>query len=660
MKIRKGEILFFGRLFLIFAASAASSVYAEEAVPSADRDDLERLQETVDHLTDLATQTRLNADYVPGMVTVFYGRDLEDRGIRSAGEALNLVPGMNLSHTSHIYWKTVVRGVPRPFAAGHVKLLLNGTPLTTTFGIDLVSNLPIEQVDRIEIVRGPGSAIHGEYAVTGVMNIITCEEGSRAYGAVGSYGTLRGGGLLSLDFPDSDLKVSLNISGAESEGADVNVGPGEMVDIATVDDGFGNNHFGNNHRDSRAGLLSLKWRRTSLRAHLLESNRDRWYRTRQISVAARQGLFLTPSLRADAELSFLKRKFDSDLEGRAPSAWQDSPEGWVYEFNYDEKKVHAGLDLTWSIKDRQRLLFGYSFTRSELSDVWREVDPEERYKGDDRRINSLRLQEEWQPHDQVILIGGVRYDHYDDIGEQFSPRIAAVFRLNKQRGAIRQHVLKAQYGRAFRPPTFLETRAIGSGLDADPETTDTYELGYITRKFDEVCRITVFHSDLNARIDGFSDKLGRYYVNGLELEYARPLIPNFLELDVNLSYARTEDRETGDKIPESADWLTNIGLTFNAFRWLSLSLLLHSAFERNEDPAFGAGDLDDSHLLDFTARVRYPAIEGLTLRCGVKNLFEEDIRFPYERAEWGYGNDSGAPGDDRPGRFWWVSLSYKL
>ena len=181
MGITRSSIYFLGAVFLLFAT--AGDGYAQGEASPANREDVAGIEEIVAQLTDFAVQTHLNADYVPGMVTVFYGRDLENRGIRSAGEALNLVPGMNLSHTSQIYWKTVARGIPRPFSAGHVKLLLNGIPLTTTFGIDLVPNLPIEQVDRIEIVRGPGSAIHGEHAVTGVMNIVTREQSNRVYGS---------------------------------------------------------------------------------------------------------------------------------------------------------------------------------------------------------------------------------------------------------------------------------------------------------------------------------------------------------------------------------------------------------------------------------------------------------------------------------------------
>lgn len=680
MNIGGRSVLFFGGLFLIFALTVGNGVAREESLSTSlenaediesapspgGQENAEEIERIVSRLTDLAIQTHLNADYVPGMVTVFYGHDLENRGIRSAGEALNLVPGMNLSHTSQIYWKTVARGVPRPFSAGHVKLLLNGIPMTTTFGIDLVPNLPIEQVDRIEIIRGPGSTLHGEQAVTGVVNIITLERGNRVYGGIGSYRTFRGGGLASLVLPDHQLRMSMSLSGAESEGADVSVGPAEMdflegenstdriTGLEEIDGGFSSSY-----RASKAGIFSLDWRDTSIRAQWLESNRDAWYRSDQAVVSISQHAALTPSLEADAAFSFLKRKFDSDLQdGVRSNALPENSEGWIYEYDYDEKRLQGGIDFLFRTGGGSRTLFGYSFTHSSLSDVKRASVPEEVYEGDDRHIHSLRIQEQWQLHDRIVLTGGVGYDHYSDFGEQFSPKIASVFRLNAQRSAIRRHILKIQYGRAFRPSTFLETRSVLNASNTEPETIDTFEIGYITHKFEETFRATAFISKLTACISGIPCRRDTYDIRGFELEYSRPLFPDILGLDADLSYAVTENRDTGDEIPGSANWLSNIGMTYTPLPWLSVSLRLHSVFGQNRDVFMAAGDPENIHLLDATWMLRPPGNRNWTLRIGVKNALEEDIRLYPVRVEQGETDGFVVPGEERPGRFWWMSLSY--
>jgi iron complex outermembrane receptor protein len=664
MGIKSGSIFFLGSLLLLFAATGGG--YAQEEVSPATREDVGSIEKIVAQLTDFAVQTHLNADYMPGMVTVFYGRDLENRGIRSAGEALNLVPGMNLSHTSQIYWKTVARGVPRPFAAGHVKLLLNGIPLTTTFGIDLVPNLPIEQVDRIEIVRGPGSTLHGEQAVTGVVNIVTLETGDRVYGSIGRYRTFRGGGMTSLMFPDHQLSMSLNVAGTQSKGADVEVGAAELAyldGVARAGDagtsGFEeiDGAFDEGYRASRAGILSLDWRETSFRAQWLESRRDEWYQTEQLVGAVRQHFAPSPSLEVDAELSFLKREFDSDLENGIEYVLPDNSEGWIYEFDYNEQRLEAGVDLAWQIDADNRFLFDYAFSHSDLSDVVRQLDPDTIYEGDDRQVNSIRFQEQWQAHDRILLTGGVGYDHYSDIGGQVSPKIASVFRLNARRGSIRRHILKIQYGRAFRPPTFLETRTVLNASGPEPETIDTFEVGYITRKFDGAFRITAYRSKLTACVEMPGER-EVYDINGVEVEYSKSLVPDLIGLDANLSYTATKNRDSGNEISGSADWLSNIGLTYTPFHWLSLSLQLHSVFNRNEEASVDADGPEDTHLLDATARLQFPGNQDWTLHLGVKNAFKEDIRLYTAQREGGEAYDFVAPGFERPGRFLWMSLSY--
>ena len=67
---------------------------------------------------------------------------------------------------------------------------------------------------------------------------------------------------------------------------------------------------------------------------------------------------------------------------------------------------------------------------------------------------------------------------------------------------------------------------------------------------------------------------------------------------------------------------------------------------------------EDTHLLDVTALLRYPRNQDWALRFGVKNAFEEDIRLYSVQTEQSEAHDFVVPGDERPGRFWWMSLSY--
>ena len=115
------------------------------------------LMELFDNVTEIATKTKLNADYVPGMVTVLHGVDLEARGIQTVWEALGLVPGFESSFQSQGTRLLQIRGAGGVVFSGNAKILLNGISINSTFQAisTTVLNISPELIDRIEIIRGP-------------------------------------------------------------------------------------------------------------------------------------------------------------------------------------------------------------------------------------------------------------------------------------------------------------------------------------------------------------------------------------------------------------------------------------------------------------------------------------------------------------------------
>ena len=301
------------------------------------------------------------------------------------------------------------------------------------------------------------------------------------------------------------------------------------------------------------------------------------------------------------------------------------------------------------------------------ADHYEETVPEARkqqFENRDRLVSSITLQDEFQVSDQLALTGGLRYDHYDDIGEKLSPRIAAVYRINKHRGARRRHILKAQYARAFRPPTFLEIYAMDdpgkNASDIESETIDTYELGYVYRDMSTVGRITIFYSDIEARVGEIGRNLRRFHSKGVEVELERALIPDVLKLDGNFSYADTEDQDTGDAIPEAANWLANIGLIYQPCQMLSLGLQYRYVGDREDKPENG-GNTGQYHTVDITASLFRLGIRNLTLRGGVKNLFEDDMRYVSQTGGNDYiENDFSHAEVSHPSRWWWIEISYEF
>ncbi|MDY7033898.1 MAG: TonB-dependent receptor [Thermodesulfobacteriota bacterium] len=644
-----------------------------EHISPADQEELEKLKKTVDYLTDIVTKTRLNADYVPGIVTVLYGDDLEARGVRTVGEALTLVPGINLFLTSRNSWKTVIRGVSKTFASGQMKILLDDMPMTTSFGIDLIPNMPLEQVERIEIIRGPGSAIHGEFAYAGVMNIITRSKGNRVFGSAGSHDMYLGGGVFSNDYTGKDLELSFNLAGMTDAGSDItavstyDVGTAQGNDTSVIIDPADVNVS----KSYGAGLFKLNYNDFSLRAHLIENAQDDSHRSNRWGVMANQTLNLTSSLKAEIHTGLQSQTYDTDdmYPYTLESAYTYSDD-WIYEFNCDERLFHGGAELIWNGWDHQTLLLGWSFAKTELEYIRREdIYDIQHFEDTDRLLNSIFVQDEFRISDRFTLTTGLRYDHYDDIGDNFTPRIAAVYRLNKRHSATPQHIVKAQYAQSFRPPTFLEMRIVdGQENGDDPtielETADTYEFGYIYRSLDMVWRVTFFYSDLEARLDEVESIENRehYLIKGVELELEHSFISDALKLDSNLSYADSADGDMEQDLPEMADWIANVGIIYQPFKILSLALQYRYVSDLQGKSQDSSNLMPGYHTVNITFNLFNLGLKGLTLRAGIKNLFEEDIPYSSD-IDNGYVSGSSYfsyPEDSPQARWWWFKVSYEF
>src|SRR5688500_1557659 len=122
---------------------------APAAAQSDDEQLLNELMAVVDEGTAVATQTRMNVDYVPGMVTVLEGPLLASLGARTVLDAMGLVPGVMSYVGNGGEPVLLVRGVAFPFNSGNVKVLVNSIAMSREgAGVSSsVMHMPIEQVE---------------------------------------------------------------------------------------------------------------------------------------------------------------------------------------------------------------------------------------------------------------------------------------------------------------------------------------------------------------------------------------------------------------------------------------------------------------------------------------------------------------------------------
>ncbi|MBI3349865.1 MAG: TonB-dependent receptor, partial [Burkholderiales bacterium] len=166
--------LFFRPVSLVGACWLAAH---SMAVAQALTDEDELAQVYADKTTiSIATGAPQALRRAPAVATVITAQDIAAMGATGIDEVLESVPGIHVSRSNNTFAPLyLIRGIHSEFNA-QTLMLLNGVPLTTLFvgnrGLGW-GDMPVENIARIEIIRGPGSALYGADAFSGVINVIT-------------------------------------------------------------------------------------------------------------------------------------------------------------------------------------------------------------------------------------------------------------------------------------------------------------------------------------------------------------------------------------------------------------------------------------------------------------------------------------------------------
>ncbi|MGB1540279.1 MAG: TonB-dependent receptor plug domain-containing protein, partial [Rickettsiales bacterium] len=156
-----------------------------------------------------ASKSKERAFDVAAAITVITNEDLRRSGYTNVMDALRMVPGMQVAQISTPSWSVGSRGFGDEYANKLLVMIDGRSIYTSTFsGVfwDEV-NLPMEDIDRIEVIRGPGATIWGANAVNGVINIVTKEskytQGAYLSGGAGNYEKMFGEGRSGGKFGDN-------------------------------------------------------------------------------------------------------------------------------------------------------------------------------------------------------------------------------------------------------------------------------------------------------------------------------------------------------------------------------------------------------------------------------------------------------------------------
>jgi vitamin B12 transporter len=481
-----------------------------------------------------ATRSALPRDRVPASVTVLTGERLRREGIVTVADALRQVPGVALAQSASYGSATslFIRGGESKFT----KVLVDGVPVNDAGGAFDFSSLTTDNVDRIEIVRGPSSVLYGSDAVAGVVQVFT-RRGTR-----GLHGELavRGGG-----FGTSDLEGALRGAAMPANAAlDWSVGAARHRTA-------GYQAFNSAFRDNTAsallhaalgraeGQLSLRYGDLALHfptdgsGQVVDSNAV--HREDRLALGAGGGVRLSDALALRANFA------SNDVHGVTDDQ-PDSPgddQGYYYSTADRTRRRSGDLRLELALPRASQLTVGGQVEREwQASATTSNFGPNGFTAA--RRTSGVYAQLLLQPSERRTATVGGRYEHNERFGDFWTWRAAASARVTEGTR------FRASAGTAFREPTFLENYGsdfvIGNpGLA--PEQSFSVDAG-VEQAFGDVGRLsaTWFANSFRNLIDYVYSatepnyfNLARTRASGVELE-GRAELPAGFHGDASFTY----------------------------------------------------------------------------------------------------------------------------
>lgn len=659
-----------------------------------DESDMAELMAMLEAETDVATNNRMNADFVPGMVSVMHGEELKQQGARNVAEALDRVAGIYVTEGNRGEYRVQVRGVGTTLAGSNIKILLNGLPMNSAVSgaADSVLRIPIAQIQRIEVIRGPGAALYGEYAMTGVVNVIT-RTGENAVGIRGGSDNYLQGDAMVAGVSDSGVSWQANVSawGRDETGRQSNpdnfARQGQGHSPGPVDDDF----------DGNLLLASVEYQGYQLSTQFIDVRRGDYFgrnaladwdtnrsREQLIGLAFNKHWIVSDAITSALTLSGLQTEYrDSatltipegvDPPGPAPLITED-----VYRQNSNTSRQYwADLKFNFELAHNHNLLWGVGYADLDVTEsdgqaivpgvlVHQVSETEvEVLDGSRRRITSSYLQDQWRVIEALEVTLGARYDHYDDWGDSWSPRLAAVWQ------PLDAHIFKFQYAESFRPPTLAESYPgpdlfLGTTTTSDvtAEELQSTELAYIYRDSGRILRATVFKTDIDNLIEFFQNpgdppvfrNRGEIHSWGGELEWEEYLGRNW-KLVSNVSYVDATDTVIDDTLVGAVQWLGNATVAWDISPAVNLSGRLRYVGEQQGwSDRVRAGQLDsfDAYTtLDTVVSWENPlGVRGLELQAGANNLLDQSYEIVPNPAQY-------PTGLTEEGRAVWVSAAYQF
>jgi len=391
---------------------------------------------------------------VAASVTVITAEEIERYGWTSLDQALDATRGFFITY-DRIYTYAGLRGIGRPTDFNtRILILVDGQSVYNQLvGGSAVGNdlaIDMSMVERIEIIRGPGSALYGSHAMLAVINVITKSAdavGGVSVTAIAGSDEKRGASLrLGQQFANG-LQLTASANWQETAGASLFF---PEYDSPETNHGVAvDRDYENFHR------FALALRKGGFRLNLTSRSQ-----TKGIPTAMWETVF-----NADEAMTHAQDVATIDYHRNLGRNWSfDTRAYWDRSryrghFQYDDLGVDRFLTRTaggearlqWDLSMRTRITAGVEYARVRPLDYSYRVGDYEIDLQQPTDMTSYYVQYEGHPSQKWEFVAGVRRDDYFATADATNPRAAVLYTPNSSR------TLKLLYGQAFRSPNIYES-----------------------------------------------------------------------------------------------------------------------------------------------------------------------------------------------------------
>ncbi|MBF0195723.1 MAG: TonB-dependent receptor [Magnetococcales bacterium] len=597
-------------------------------------------------------ETLLNA---ASTVSIVEHTGWQKLGARHPFEAVTNLPGMMSYPNVSTGWTTKVRGYTNVAPRG-VAYRLDGVPLNSyRFGRgDFVFDwMGMTGIDRIEVIRGPGSVHHGSDAFHGVYSVqtlagdsnyshVNSEIGSNKYGTIGYQNT-------SLNNKNiKDFALQINYQGNQNKEYD-------YTDPTTNIAGQGSR---SEQVENFTGLAKIRsnwsspWKYQGS-IYLIKTNASEFPGEGRFFDSGHDQSYLTDQDKVSQDFTFLMGKLDLEYDfgktitgtwsnfiwdSQTDKTWHASQPGFQKQDNHELrigskltiKQAKNPLNTQWSVAvstDSSQIISATQTTASG-------GQSNELYDGKDRQVYTLALQAKTSFFaDNFHVDYGVRLDDYDAFGLHTSPRAGLIYTPN-QNSAV-----KLLYGQAFRAPTAAEQfgvsgRAKGKA-DILPEVINTYELVFMHHLEKLKWDLVLFQSQWSDGIQAVNttdpnffkefDNQTKNSSNGAEmnLHYNN----NNWDFDYSTSYIKSRNDSTNTDYVAFPEWIHNLGLGYNLESYNTSFYLSNKIFSNvQENPDTTSSDL--KLFWQTNLNIQYQPQEQMVWSLNIRNMFARNNTYP--------------------------------